>query len=112
MRRVLPEGATVVGGQLCGVQDGPLAVGSPAWYAWLTTEGPDHRAFTFPATPAGDWHRAYREWRRESPYWYVKCRIGTQIRRFYLGSPAHLDGSRLAAVAAAITAARMTSETE
>jgi hypothetical protein len=74
------------------------------------------RAFTFAAAVPGEWHRAYREWRRagagrrdEYPYWYVKCRVGRAIRRFYLGTPAAVDGARLVAVAAAIAAARTAS---
>jgi hypothetical protein len=103
MRRVTPKGPVIVGGQLYGVRDGPLAVGSPAWHTWLAAEG--NREFVFAAQDGG-LHRARREWRRESPYWYVKCRVGPQIRRFYLGAPADLDGARLVAVAAAIAAAR------
>jgi hypothetical protein len=91
---------------LYGVGNGPLVVGSAAWAIWLATEGPDHHAFTFPAANGG-WHRAVREWRRGQPYWYVKVRIGSTIKRFYLGKPTDLDGTRLAAVAAAIAAARM-----
>lgn len=105
MRRVSDEGPAVVGGQLYAVRDGPLAVGSPAWHAWLGAEGAEHHGFTFPAVGGGR-HRALREWRREQPYWYVKCRVGRQIRRFYLGTPADLDEVRLATVAAAIAAAR------
>jgi hypothetical protein len=111
MRRVTAKGPTVVGGQLYGVLNGPLVVGSSAWQAWLAGEGADHRTFTFPAadgdggTGAG-LHRALREWRREQPYWYVKVRIGPAIKRFYLGTPADLDGGRLETVAANIAEAR------
>jgi hypothetical protein len=113
MRRVTTEGPLVMGGQLTGVRDGPLRVGSAAWQTWLATPGGETRAFTFPAVSAGEWHRAIREWRPsgagradERPYWYVKCRVGRAIRRFYLGAPADVDGARLKAVAAAIAAAR------
>src|SRR3954464_4774966 len=113
MRRVVAEGPGVVGGHLVNVPGGPIPVGSPAWYAWLTTPGPDTRAFTFPAATAGELHRAYREWRAagpgrsdELPYWYVRVRVGSQVRRFYLGPPAALDGARLVAVAGSIAAAR------
>jgi len=99
------EQVAKTGGYLHGVDGGPLAVGSPAWQMWLATEGPEHHAFTFPATGAG-LHRALREWRREQPYWYVKVRIGPAIKRFYLGTPAALNGARLEAVAAAIATAR------
>lgn len=108
MRRVCAEGPAVLGGQLYGVRNGPLAVGSLAWHEWLATEGPDHHAFTF-AAAGGGLHRAVREWRREQPYWYAKVRIGPAIKRFYLGKPADLDGARLTAVAAAIATARVVS---
>ena len=105
MRRVTADGPGVVGGQLRGMRDGPLAVGSAAWQQWLAEPGPDHQAFTFPAVDGG-LHRALREWRREQPYWYVKVRIGRAIKRFYLGTPAAVDGARLEAAATAIAAAR------
>ena len=105
MRRIKAEGPEVNGGQLRGVWNGPLAVGSSAWVEWLGSVGPEYHAFTFPAV-GGGLHRALREWRREQPYWYVKVRIGPAIKRFYLGRPADLDEERLTAVAAAIAAAR------
>lgn len=106
MKRVLSVGPGVVGNALLGVTGGPLAVGSAAWQHWLMTPSPDTRAFTFPDHAGTGLHRAYREWRRESPFWYVKVRIGPQIRRFYLGRPADIDGLRLATIAAAIATAR------
>jgi hypothetical protein len=105
MRQVSGAGPMVVAGQLTGVREGPLRVGSPAWQEWLGTVGPDHRAFTFPAQ-GGGLHRACREWRREQPYWYVKVRVGTAIKRFYLGRPADVDAARLEDVGVAIAAAR------
>src|SRR3954447_17566211 len=113
MGRVTAEGPLVIGGQLIGVWDGPLAVGSAAWQEWLGAPGGETRVFTFPAAVPGKWHRAYREWRPagpgrtdERPYWYVKCRVGRAIKRFYLGPPAAVDEARLATIAAAIAAAR------
>jgi hypothetical protein len=107
----------VSGSYLHGVAGGPLAVGSTAWQDWLATPDMATRAFRFPAATAGEWHRAYREWRPagpgrtdERPYWYVKCRVGRAIRRFYLGAPANVDSARLEAVAAAIAAARAVCE--
>lgn len=105
MRRVTAKGPTVVGGQLYGVVNGPLVVGSSGWQAWLAEEGADHHAFTFAAVDGG-LHRALREWRREQPYWYVKVRIGSAIKRFYLGTPVNLDGERLQTIAADIAEAR------
>lgn len=119
MGRITAEGPGVSGGYLHGVAGGPLAVGSAAWQEWLATPGIETQAFRFPAVAAGEWHRAYREWRPagpgrtdERPYWYVKCRVGRTIRRFYLGAPAGVDSARLAAVAAAIAAARQAPITE
>jgi hypothetical protein len=106
MRRVTTDGPRVVGGQLLGVGEGPLAVGSLAWQSWLAEPGPDHHTFTFPAVDGG-LHRALREWRREQPYWYVKVRIGPAIKRFYLGTPTGVDEARLAVVANVIAAARL-----
>jgi hypothetical protein len=105
MRRVTAAGPEVVSGQLRGVSNGPLAVGSAEWQAWLAEEGPDHHAFTF-AAAGGGLHRALREWRREQPFWYVKVRVGPEIKRFYLGRPFDMDGGRLEAVAVAIAEAR------
>ena len=117
MRRVTAEGPLVRGGVLTGVRDGPVPIGSAAWQDWLATPDLDTRTFTFPAEQPGEWHRAHREWRPagpgrtdERPYWYVKCRVGRAIRRFYLGAPAAVDEARLVAVAAAIAAARRAAE--
>ena len=117
MGRVTTEGPIVMGGLLLGVRDGPVAVGSAAWQDWLATPGMETRAFIFPAVTPGEWHRAHREWRPagpgrtdERPYWYVKCRVGRAIRRFYLGGPATVDEARLGAVAAAIAAVRQAEE--
>ena len=105
MRRVTAKGPTVIGGQLYGVVNGPLVVGSSGWQAWLAEGGADHRTFTFPSVDDG-LHRALREWRREQPYWYVKVRIGSAIKRYYLGTPVKLDGERLKTIAADIAEAR------
>ena len=113
MGRVTGEGPIVSGGYLRGIWNGPLAVGSAAWQEWLGTPGLETRVFAFPAATPGAWHRAYREWRRagpqrtdERPYWYVKCRVGRAVKRFYLGPPAAVDEARLVTIAAAIAAAR------
>lgn len=103
MRQVKPEGPRIYRDKL--YQDGqePLAVGSADWQAWLGAAGTGEFVFR---NAAGDWHRARREWRRGQPYWYIACRVGGRVRRFYLGPAATLDGMRLAAVAEAIAAAR------
>jgi hypothetical protein len=103
MRQVKPEGPRIYRDTL--YQDGqePLTVGSAGWQAWLGAAGTGEFVFR---NAAGDWHRARREWRRGQPYWYIACRVGGRVRRFYLGPAATLDGARLVAVAEAIAAAR------
>jgi hypothetical protein len=103
MRQVKPEGPRIYRDKLYGVDVESIAVGSARWQGWLA--GEQTTAFVFRDT-AGVWHHARREWRRQQPYWYVACRVGGRVRRFYLGAAATLDGGRLAAVAAAIAAAR------
>jgi len=103
MREVKPEGPHIYTDKLYGARAGVLVVGTAEWYGWLGTE--EGREFVW-RTAAGNWHRARREWRRKSAYWYVACRVGGRVRRFYLGPAAALDGERLAAVAVAIAAAR------
>lgn len=108
MRRVNLDGPMVLNGKLHGVREGMLVVGSENWYAWLDGEG--HREFVF-RSEAGEWYRARREWRRECAYWYVACRIGGRVRRFYLGAVQALDEARLATVAQAISADRAMAST-
>jgi hypothetical protein len=103
MRQVKPEGPRIYRDKL--YRDGcePIEVGSASWQAWLA-EAATHE-FVFRAAD-GSWHRARREWRRGTAYWYVACRVRGRVRRFYLGPAVALDCSRLAAVATAIKAAR------
>lgn len=103
MREVKPEGPRIYRDKL--YQDGAesLVVGSAQWQTWLSAA--TTREFVF-RDPAGEWHHARREWRRGQPYWYVACRVGGRVRRFYLGAAPALDGGRLLAVAEAIAAAR------
>ena len=81
----------------------PLAVGSGNWQCWLLTE--EAQEFVFRSS-AGEWHRALRERRRNTPYWYVACRVGGHVQWCYLGPAQALDCARLAPIAAAIVAAR------
>ena len=106
MRRVNLDGPMVLNGRLYGVREGTLVVGSEEWYVWLDGEG--HKEFVFrgEAGDVGEWYRARREWRRECAYWYVACRVGGRVRRFYLGAAQALDETRLASVAQAIRADR------
>jgi hypothetical protein len=103
MRQVKPEGPRIYGDKLYRDGADPLPVGGPGWYAWLA------EASTFywrPVREGAEWYRARRELRRAGAYWYVACRVGGQVRRFYLGPPAAIDGAHLAAVAEAIADAR------
>ena len=109
MRRVNLDGPMVLNGRLYGVREGTLVVGSESWYTWLDGEG--HREFVFRSEAGetgegGEWFRARREWRRECAYWYVACRVGGRVQRFYLGAVQALDEARLARVAAAISTDR------
>ena len=103
MREVKPEGPRIYRETLYRDDGESLLVGSAAWQAWLeeaaTTE------FTF-RDGAGEWHHARREARRGRAYWYVACRVGGRVQRFYLGAAPALNVGRLVAVAEAIAAAR------
>ena len=103
MRQVKPEGPRIYGEKLYNAGAEPLPVGGPGWYAWLA------EATTFfwrPVREGTEWYRARREVRRGQAYWYVACRVAGRVQRFYLGPATAVDGSRLAAVSAAIAAAR------
>jgi hypothetical protein len=108
MREVKPDGPRIYGDKLHGVRMG-IVVGSESWQEWLQEE--DAKEFVFRAADGdgdgdGRWHRARREWRGNSAYWYVSCRVGGKLRRFYLGGAKALDKARLEAVAEAIATAR------
>lgn len=101
MRWVKPDGPRIYTDRLIGAGPEPILVGSPAWYAWLTT------ATSFVWRIGDDtYYRARRETRRGQAYWYVACRVGGKVRRFYLGVPADLSLDRLVAVATEIATAR------
>jgi hypothetical protein len=102
MRLVKPDGPRIYTDRLYGVDADPIPVGSERWHAWLATA----TTFYFRAGDRQTWHRARREVRRGQPYWYVACRVGGRMQRFYLGPPSALDGARLVAVAAEIATAR------
>ena len=107
MREVKPDGPRIYGDKLHGARMGIVVVGSESWQEWLQEE--EAKEFVFRAADGdGSWHRARREWRGRgnSAYWYVSCRIGGKLRRFYLGGAKALDKARLVAVAQAIAAAR------
>ena len=69
-------------------------VGSPAWFAWLTTASTfyyESRDGTFTA------HREHRA--RGGPYWIAYRRRSGVLRRVHLGKPGHLTRERLENVA-------------
>src|SRR5436853_2759013 len=75
----------------------PIAVGSPAWFAWLGGEAA--RSFAF-RSPAGGF-TANREARgRGGAYWYAYRKAGGHRRKAYLGRAEDLTPQRLAGVAA------------
>jgi LuxR family maltose regulon positive regulatory protein len=75
-----------------------IAIGSPAWFAWLAT--PDHRSFAFRGPHAS--FTARREQRRGRPYWYAYRRRAGVLRKEYLGADDELTSARLAEVASAL----------
>jgi hypothetical protein len=105
MREVKPDGPHIYKNKVYGARAGVIEVGSERWYRWLEEE--EGREFAF-RTEAGIWHNARREQggRRNRGYWYVACRVGRRVQRFYLGPAAALDVERLVAVGVAIAAAR------
>lgn len=106
MRQVKPEGPRIYRETLYRDGAAPIRVGSAQWQHWLGEEAT--REFVF-RDSAGEWHHARREQRRSQVYWYVACRVGGRVRRFYLGPPAALARGRLVTVATAIGVARATS---
>jgi hypothetical protein len=103
MREVKPDGPRIYGDKLHGARMGIVVVGSESWQEWLQEE--EAQEFVFRAADRS-WHRARREWRGNNAYWYVSCRVGGKLRRFYVGGAKALDKTRLDAVAEAIAAAR------
>lgn len=108
MREVKPDGPRIYTDKLYGASRGIVVVGSESWQEWLQEE--EAQEFVFRAADGADgdrsWHRARREWRGNSAYWYVSCRVGGKLRRFYVGGAKTLDKARLEAVAEAIATAR------
>ncbi len=113
MREVKPDGPRIYTDKLYGASRGIVMVGSESWQEWLQEE--EAQEFVFRAADVagagagavdGSWHRARRECRGNSAYWYVSCRVGGKLRRFYMGGAKTLDKARLEAVAEAIATAR------
>jgi LuxR family maltose regulon positive regulatory protein len=76
----------------------PVAVGSPAWFAWLEQAS----RFAFRG-PAGTF-TARREAHGRGAYWRAYRTVGGRQRRAYLGRSADLTAERLRAVAAQLAA--------
>lgn len=79
----------------------PIAVGSPAWYAWL--DEATTRSFAFHASPA---HFTARKERRQrgGSYWSAYRNVRGKTASVYLGTPAMLTLERLQAAAARLAA--------
>ena len=77
-----------------------IAVGSPAWYAWL--DGAATRAYAF-GGPGGT-VTARRERQHGSSSWYAYGTRQGRRRKAYLGTPGDLTPARLDGVAAALAA--------
>jgi LuxR family maltose regulon positive regulatory protein len=77
----------------------PIAVGSPAWFAWLERA----RLFAFRSN-AGTFTARQETRARGGAYWRAYRTAGGRQRRVYLGRSADLTPARLWAVAAQLTA--------
>ena len=82
-----------------------IAVGSEAWYAWLTE--PDIRSFAF-HSPQGTL-TARREHRRGAWYWYAYHSQNGHLHKTYLGKSEELTLVRLHTAATLLSAERATS---
>src|SRR5215208_6755098 len=78
---------------------GSIAVGSPAWFAWLEQA----RLFTFRG-PAGMFTARREQRARGGAYWRAYRTVGGRQRRAYLGRSTDLTPTRLWAVAVQLTA--------
>jgi LuxR family transcriptional regulator, maltose regulon positive regulatory protein len=96
MARTTPQ---VTNEWLTGYGAAPIAVGSPAWFAWL--EQATRFAFR---DPAGAF-TARREARGRGAYWRAYRTVDGRQRRAYLGRSADLTPERLRVVAAQLAAA-------
>jgi LuxR family transcriptional regulator, maltose regulon positive regulatory protein len=98
---------SVADGLLQGtVADGAagLAVGSPAWFAWLADD--DARSFSF-RSPAGAYTARKERRQRGGAYWVAYRTAAGRQHKVYLGKGDELTPERLAEAAATL-AARVT----
>jgi hypothetical protein len=90
---------SVADGRLRGATAGgaaALAVGSPAWFAWLA--GDDARSFSFRA-PAGTYTARKERRQRGGTYWVAYRTAAGRQHKVYLGKAEELTADRLAAAA-------------
>src|ERR671932_1186278 len=82
--------------------EAPIAVGSPAWVAWL--DAPAMRSFAF---RSGQGRLTARKDRRQrgGSYWVAYRKLGGTLRNIYLGKSADVTQERLADAAAMLAAA-------
>lgn len=73
----------------------PIAVESPAWFAWLAT------ASCFSYKPASSIYRltVRKEKRRNTFYWYAYLKVDSKLHNAYVGPSPALTRQRLDAVA-------------
>jgi LuxR family maltose regulon positive regulatory protein len=76
-----------------------LAVGSPAWFAWLA--GEDARSFSF-RSPAGAYTARRERRQRGGAYWVAYRTAAGRQHKVYLGKGEELTPERLAEVAATL----------
>jgi LuxR family transcriptional regulator, maltose regulon positive regulatory protein len=98
---------SVADGLLQGTRAGGaagLAVGSPAWFAWLTDD--DARSFSF-RSPAGAYTARKERRQRGGTYWVAYRTAAGRQHKVYLGKGEELTPERLA-MAAATIAGRIT----
>ena len=76
-----------------------LAVGSPAWFAWLARDAA--RSFSF-RSPAGAYTARKERRQRGGAYWVAYRTAGGRQHKVYLGKAVELTAGRLAWAAAAL----------
>jgi hypothetical protein len=77
----------------------PIALDSPAWFAWLEDE--DHCSF-HAAHPCGDFTARKERKQRGQLYWVAYRQVNNKLYKVYLGKSACLTIVRLQAAAEAL----------
>src|SRR5215211_6068643 len=92
---------SVADGLLQGTAAGAagLAVGSPAWFAWLTDDAA--RSFSF-RSPSGAYTARKERRQRGGAYWVAYRTAASRQHKVYLGKAEDLTPERLDKVAAAL----------